>query len=69
MLLEHKWSERRKIKIHYERESKENQSSNAIKQTNKMKITKQKEEKYNNTNKMKDLRIMKKIIIQIHNNL
>ena len=34
-----------------------------------MKKTKQKEEKYENTNKMTDVRIMKKIIIQIYNNL
>ena len=33
------------------------------------KKTKQKEEKYKNTNKMKDVRIMKKIIVQIYNNL
>ena len=33
------------------------------------KKTKQKEEKYKNTNKMKDVRIMKNIIIQIYNNL
>ena len=34
-----------------------------------MKKTEQKEEKYKNTNKMSDVRIMKKIIIQIYNNL
>ena len=34
-----------------------------------MKKTKQKEEKYKNTNKMSDVRIMKKIIIQTYNNL
>ena len=35
-----------------------------------MKKTKQKEERYKNTNKMSDVRIMKKIIIiQIYNNL
>ena len=34
-----------------------------------MKKTKQKEEKYKNTNIMSDVRIMKKIIIQIYNNL
>ena len=34
-----------------------------------MKKTKQKEEKYKNTNKMSDVRIMIKIIIQIYNNL
>ena len=34
-----------KLNIHYERENKENQSNSAIKQTNKMKKTKQKEEK------------------------
>ena len=45
VLLEHKWSEKSIIKIHYERESKEHQSKNAIKQTNKMKKPKQKVEK------------------------
>ena len=34
-----------KLKIHYERENKGNQSNNGIKQTNKMKKPKQKEEK------------------------
>ena len=34
-----------------------------------MKKTKQKEDKYKNTNKMSVVRIMKKIIIQIYNNL
>ena len=34
-----------------------------------MKNTKQKEEKYKNTYKMSDVRIMKKIIIQIYNKL
>ena len=34
-----------------------------------MKKTKQKEEKYKNTNIMSDVRIMKKIIIQTYNNL
>ena len=34
-----------------------------------MKKTKQKGEKYKNTNKISDVRIRKKIIIQIHNNL
>ena len=34
-----------------------------------MKKTKQKEEKYKNTNKMSDVRIMKNIIIHIYNNL
>ena len=34
-----------------------------------MKKTKQKEERYKNTNEMYDVRIMKKIIIQIYNNL
>ena len=37
--------------------------------TSQAKKTKQKEEKYKNTNKMNDVRIMKKIIIQIYNNL
>ena len=44
MLLEHKSSERRKIKIHCERENEENHLNNAIKQTNKMKKTKQRRE-------------------------
>ena len=34
-----------------------------------MKKTKHREERYKNTNKMSDVRIMKKIIIQIYNNL
>ena len=34
-----------------------------------MKKTKQKGEKYKNTNKISDVRIMKKVIIQIYNNL
>ena len=34
-----------------------------------MKKTRQKEEQYKNTNKMSDVRIMQKIIIQIYNNL
>ena len=34
-----------KLKIHYGRENKENWLNNAIKQTNKMKKTKQREEK------------------------
>ena len=34
-----------------------------------MKKTKQKEERYKNTNKMSDIRIMKKLVIQIYNNL
>ena len=34
-----------------------------------MKKTKQKEERYKNTNKMSDVRIMKKMIMQIYNNL
>ena len=34
-----------------------------------MKKAKQKEERYKNTNKMSDIRIMKKIIIQMYNNL
>ena len=55
----HKWCERRKINIHYERENKENQSSNAIKQTNTMKNAEQKQEK-KKTNKIKELKIMKK---------
>ena len=32
-------------------------------------MTKQKEERYKNTNKIRDVRIMKKIITQIYNNL
>ena len=34
-----------------------------------MKKTKQKEERYKNINKMSDITIMKKVIIQIYNNL
>ena len=34
-----------------------------------MKKTKQKEEKYKHTNKMSEVRVMKKIIIQKYNNL
>ena len=37
--------------------------------TSQVKKAKQKEERYKNTNKMSDVRIMKKIIIQIDNNL
>ena len=37
--------------------------------TSQVKKTKQKEEKYKNTNKMSDVRIMKNIIIHIYNNL
>ena len=37
--------------------------------TSQVKKTKQKEEKYKNTNKMSDVSIMKRIIIQIYNNL
>ena len=33
VLLEYEWSERRKIKMQYERENKENKSNNEIKQT------------------------------------
>ena len=36
--------------------------------TSQEKKSKQKEEKYKNTNKMSDVRIMKKIIMQIYNN-
>ena len=43
VFLEHWWSERRKIKVQY-RENKEKQSSNEIKQGNKMRKTKHKEE-------------------------
>ena len=38
-------SEVKEGKLEYETENKENQSNNAIKQTNKMKKTKKKEEK------------------------
>ena len=37
--------------------------------TSQAKMTKQQEEKYKNTNKMSDVIIMKKIIIQKYNNL
>ena len=33
VLLEYKWSEIRRVKMQYERENKENQPNNAIKQT------------------------------------
>ena len=59
VLLEHQWSQRRKIKIQY-RENKENQSNNAIKQRNKTRKTKHKEEKLKNTNKIKVVKIMKR---------
>ena len=44
-----------------------NQSN--CKLTSQAKKTKQKEERYKNTSKMSDVRIMKNIIIQIYNNL
>ena len=56
------------LTIHYERENK----GNPVKQCNLTglaKKTKQKEEKYKNANKMKNVRIIKKIIVQIYNNL
>ena len=46
VLLEYKWSERRKIKMQYDRKNKENQSNNKIKATNKTKKTKWKKEKF-----------------------
>ena len=54
--------------IHYERENK-GKPVKQCKLTSQVKKTKQKEEKYKNTNKMSDVRIMKIIIIQIYNNL
>ena len=68
VLLEHGWSESRKIKIQY-RENKENQSNNAIKQRNKTRKTKHKEEKLKNTNKIKVKNNRKIIIIHIHNKM
>ena len=62
--MEHKWSERRKIKnILWKREQEK-----PVKQcnlTSQVKKTNHKEEKYKNTNKIKDVKIMKKIIIQV----
>ena len=46
-----------KLKIHYGRENKGNQTMQLRSQAKK---TKQKEEKYKNTNKMRDVGIMKK---------
>ena len=60
-----------KLTIHYERENK-GKPVKQCKLTSQVKETKQKEEKYKNTNKMSDIRTMKKImykIIQIYNNL
>ena len=57
VLLEHGWSERRKIKIQY-RENKENRSNNANKKGNKMRKTKHKEEKLKDTNKINMVKIM-----------
>ena len=54
--------------IHYERKNK-GKPVKQCKLTSQVKKTKQKEEKYKNTNIMSDVRIMKKIIIQIYNNL
>ena len=65
--MEHKWSERQKIKnTIWKREQWK-----LVKQcnlTSQVRKTKQKEEKCKNTNKIKDVRIMKNII-QIYNNL
>ena len=65
--MEHKWRERQFINnTLWKREQ-----GKPVKQCNlnsQEKKTKQKEEKYKNTNKMKDVRVMKKII-QIYNNL
>ena len=57
--MEHRWSERQLITIHYERENKE-KPVKQCKLTSQAKKTKQKEEKYKNANKMSDVRIMKK---------
>ena len=56
------------LTIHYERENK-GKLVKQFKLTSQGKKTKQKEEKYKNTNKMRVVRIMKKIIIQLYNNL
>ena len=56
------------LTIPYERENK-GKPVKQCKLTSEAKKTKQKEEKYKNTKKMSDVRIMKKIIIQICNNL
>ena len=62
MLLEHKWSERWKIKNTLWK-NKGTEQGKPVKQcnlTNQAKKTKRKEEKYKDTNKIKDVRIMKK---------
>ena len=48
----------KKLKIHYERENKGNQSKMQLR--SQAKNTKQKEEKYRSANKIKDVRIMKR---------
>ena len=65
--MEHKWSERQLIYSTLERENK-GKPVKQCKLTSQVKKNKQKEEKYKNTNKMSDVRVMK-IIIQIYNNL
>ena len=57
----------RKFKKHYERE--QGKQAKQCNLTNQVKKTKQKEEKYKNNNKIKDVKNMKKIIVQIYNNL
>ena len=65
--MEHKWSERQLINnILWKREQGEPVKQCSLSQVKK---TKQKEAKYKNTNKMKNVRIMKKIIVEIYNNL
>ena len=57
----------RKFKKHYERE--QGKQAKQCNLTNQVKKTKQKEEKYKNNTKIKDVKNMKKIIVQIYNNL
>ena len=49
VLLEYEWSERRKIKMQHERENKEKQSDNAIKQTKPIKLNRGEIKNYNQT--------------------
>ena len=56
--MEHNWSERQ-LTIHCERENK-GKPVKQCKLTSQAKKTQQKEERYKNTNKMSDVRIVKK---------
>ena len=66
--MEHKWSERQLIN-HTLWKREQGKAGKQCKLTSQVKKSKQKEERYKNTNKMSDERIMKKITIQIYNNL